>query len=79
MHSSIESHKADDPFCKDVWAKLAADPAGVDKFSICKNPLYYPKGVKRRRWVVPTLLRPMLIKYFHDSPLAGHLGAYKTS
>jgi hypothetical protein len=79
VYSSIESHQTDDPFCKDVRAKLVADPAEVDKFSIFKNLLcYYPKGAKRRRWVVPTLLRPMLIKYFHDSPLAGHLGAFKT-
>jgi len=78
VYSSIESHKADDPFCKDVKAKLVADPAGVDKFSICKNLLfYYPKGAKRRRWVVPTLLRPVLISCFHDSLLAGHFGAFK--
>ena len=73
VYSSIESHLADDRFCKDVRAKLVTDPAEVDKYSIFKNLLcYYPKGAKRRRWVVPTLLRPMLIKYFHDSPLAGH-------
>ena len=79
VYSSIESHKADDPFCKDVRAKLGADTATMDKFSVCKNLLcYYPKGAKRRRCIAPTLLRPMLIKYFHDSPLAGHLGAFKT-
>ena len=79
VYTSIESHQADDPFCKDLNAKSAADPAGVDKFSICKNLLcYYPMGAKRRRWVVPTLSRPMLISYFHDSPLAGHLRAFKT-
>jgi len=79
VYSSIETHQSDDPFCKDGRAKLVAEPAEVDKFSVCKNlPCYYPKGAKRRRCVVPTLLRPMLIKYFHDTPLAEHLGAFKT-
>ena len=41
MYSSIDSHQADDPFYKDVSAKLVADPAEVDKFTVCKNLLCY--------------------------------------
>ena len=26
----------------------------------------------------PEVLRPMLIKYFHDSTISGHLGAFKS-
>jgi len=37
VYSSIESHQADDPFSKDVRAKLVAKPAEVDKFTVCKN------------------------------------------
>jgi hypothetical protein len=37
-----------------------------------------PKGAKRRRWVVPVLIRPMVLKYFNDSVGSGHLGARKT-
>ena len=34
VYSSIESHQADDPFCKDVRAKFVAEPAEVDKFTV---------------------------------------------
>jgi hypothetical protein len=46
LYSSIESHQADDRICKDVRAKLVADPAKVRKFSVFKNLLCYPKGAK---------------------------------
>jgi hypothetical protein len=26
----------------------------------------------------PGVLRPMVLKYFHNSPMSGHLGAFKT-
>jgi hypothetical protein len=51
----------------------------VTKFRLYNNLLcYQPKGAKTRRKVAPALLRTMLLKYFHDSPVARHLGAYKT-
>ena len=40
--------------------------------------MLHSKGAKRCRWVVSSILRPMLLKYLHDSALAGHLGAFKT-
>jgi hypothetical protein len=39
---------------------------------------YYPKGDKARRYTVPGLSRHMLIKYYHDSPISGHLVAFNT-
>jgi len=44
------------------------------KFTVHNKLLcYYPKGAKARRYAVPELLRHMLLKYFHDSPISGHL------
>ena len=40
-----------------------------------KDVLYFPKEAKRGRWVVPELLRTMLLQYFHDYSFGGHLGA----
>lgn len=48
-------------------------------FQMSKVPLsYYSKGARRRQLVGPASLWPMLLKYFHDSGLSGHLHAHKT-
>jgi hypothetical protein len=49
------------------------------KFTVHNKLLcYYPKWAKARRYAILGLLGPMLIKYFHDSLILGHLEAYKT-
>jgi hypothetical protein len=79
VYSSIAEHQAGDPFCEDLRQKIVTRQGGMDNFHIHRDLVcFYPKGAKRRRWVVPTILLPMLLKYFHDSALAGHLGAYKS-
>ena len=76
VYSSIGEHQAGDPFCKDLKHKIVTAQAGVHNFHIHKDLVcFYPKGAKRRRWVVATIFRPKLLRYFHDSALAGHLGA----
>jgi 5-methylcytosine-specific restriction endonuclease McrA len=39
---------------------------------------YQLKSAKTRRYAGPVLLRPMLLKYFYNSPMSGHLGSFKT-
>ena len=79
VYSSLEEHQMSDQLCKDLRQKIATNSPGSENFQIRKNLVCYnPKGAKRGRWVIPSILRPMLLHYFHDSVLAGHLGAFKT-
>jgi len=79
VYSSLEEHQVTEPFCEDIKRKIITKSVGAENFQVRKNLLcFFPKGAKRCRWVVPLLLRPMLLKYFHDSALAGHLSAFKT-
>jgi len=79
VYFSIAEHQSDEPSCVDLRQKLVTGQPGTDNFLIYRDLVcFHPKGAKGRRWVVPTILRPMLLKYFLNSALAGHLGAFKT-
>jgi len=79
VYSSLEEHQKQDPFCVDLRDKIQVGQGGDDNFQMSKGLLcYYPKGARRRRWIVLVSLSTMLLKYFHDSVLSGHLGAPKT-
>ena len=79
VYSSLEEHQMNDVWCKDMKQRVITDVSGTQNFKIRKNLLcFHPKGANRCRWVVPSILKSMLLKYFHDSVLAGHLGAFKT-
>jgi len=79
VYSSLETHQEEDSFCTDLRGKILAGEASVDKFQVQGNRLsYYPKGAKRRRWVVPAAMKMMILKYFHESVLSGQLRARKT-
>jgi len=79
VYSSLKEHQENDAFCMEVLKKIQDKQTGVENFQVHKGLLcYFPKRSKRRRWVIPPVLRPMLLKYFHDAVLAAHLGAWKT-
>jgi hypothetical protein len=78
VYSSLEDHQKEVSFCKDLRDKVQAGRGWVDNFQVQRDRLcFYPKGARRRR-IVPVSLRPMLLTYFHDAVLSGHLGARKT-
>ena len=79
VYSSLEEHQAQDEYCKRVQGEILEQRPGAENFHTHKGLLcYFPKRAKRRRWVVLAILRPMLLKYFHDAVISGHLGAWKT-
>ena len=79
VYSSLEEYQAEDEFCKNEKRKIEADPTTISNFCIHKKIVcFFPNRAKRRRWVVPATLRPMLLSYFNDSAMAGHLGSFKT-
>ena len=79
VYSSLGKHQKGDSYCADLLSKIQASRGSVDSFQIWKDLLcFYPKRAKRRIWLVPVSLRPMLLNYFHTSVLSGNLGSRKT-
>ena len=79
VYSSLHEHQLNDQFCENIRQKIASNLPGAEDFQIRRSLVcYVPRGAKRSRWVVPLILRSMVLKYFHDSAFAGHLGAFKT-
>ena len=79
VYTSLGEHQKDDSFCQDIVTRIRTNLSGAENFREHRGLLcYFPKQARRRRWVVPSVLRPMLLKYFHDSVFSAHLGAWKT-
>jgi hypothetical protein len=78
VYSSLEEHQKSDAFCTDLVSKVQGKEAAATNFQIYKGLVcYFPKRARRRWWIVPLPLRQMLLKYFHDTAMAGHLGGEK--
>jgi hypothetical protein len=78
VYSSLGEHQGEDMFCKDIKERVLRAKPEFESYQIHKDPTcYFPKGARRCRWLVPSVLRCMTLKYFHDSALSGHLGAFK--
>jgi len=79
VYSSLQEHQGDDVLCQDLKTKVENKIAAAGNFCIHNGLLcYFPKKARRRRWVEPSSLRSILLQYFHNGILAGHLGARKT-
>jgi len=76
VYSSLKEHQENAVFCVEVLKKIQHKQTDDENFQVHKGLLcYFPKLSRSRRWVVPSLLRPMLLQNFHDAALAAHLGA----
>jgi hypothetical protein len=63
VYTSLEDEQKKDPWCKGVIEGLKRGGVNEHKFTVHNKLLcYYPKEAKARRYAVPGLLRPMLIK-----------------
>jgi hypothetical protein len=79
VYSSLAEHREKDVFCQDIRSLIRSANGDSGNYELNKGLLCYrPKGARSRRWLVPEALRPILLQYFHDGVLAGHLGAFKT-
>ena len=79
VYTSLKEHQDQDDFCQELLRKVRSKLTGGAKFVEHRGLLcWFTKNSRKRKWVVPKALRSMLLKYFHDSVFAAHLGAWKT-
>jgi hypothetical protein len=79
VYTSLESSQKEDDDCIRIRAGLARGDQAMQKFKIHNRLVcFHPRGIGRKRYVNPKQLQAMVMSYFHDSPLSGHLGMFKT-
>lgn len=78
VFQDIHSHQQQDPYITQQ-IKLVKTNKGDPNFSIINNILVHklPNQTKSRV-VIPQKLFPLLFKFYHEAPTAGHLGIFKT-
>jgi len=79
VYSSLDEHQKQDEFCKKIQDQIQGKWTGAEGFQVYRGLLcYFPKRAKRRRWIMPPILRNMLLKYYHDAVFSALLGTWKT-
>jgi hypothetical protein len=77
LFENIATHQRSDCGLKAIIDRLSL--GDVPGYSLEKGVLLCKARYARRpKIIVPQVLVPPLLAYFHDSPLGGHLGARKT-
>jgi hypothetical protein len=77
LFENFTTHQPSDPDLKAMIDRLSL--GDVLGYSLEKGVLLCKARYDRRlKIIVPQVLVPHLFAYFHDSPLAGHLGVRKT-
>jgi transposase InsO family protein len=76
---SVSEHQKKDPFCRTIYQKVIQGDRTVKNFKLVHGALVYqPVRARAKRYLLPEPLRPMVLEYFHSSPLSAHLGMSKT-
>ncbi|RXN29484.1 reverse ribonuclease [Labeo rohita] len=81
----LKQLQEDDPVVGNLIRNLEGD--GMDEEHVVQDGLLYYKDpkvtcglhpMKQLKLFLPTVVRPTVLKYYHDHPTAGHLGVTKT-
>jgi hypothetical protein len=68
-----------DPFCKTIYRKVTQGDQTVRNFKLLNGALIYHLSRGHvKRYLLPELLRPMELEFFHSSHLSAHLGMTET-
>lgn len=76
--SSLPDYQRNDPELKNIISQIE-NKQKVQHFEIKSKILRYKKNQKcASKVVVPKVLQPVIIKFFHDTTISGHMGVKKT-
>jgi len=62
VYTSLREYQQRDSWCQDLLRKVERKETAGNKFRFCKGLLcFFPKGARRRRWVIPSSLRSTIL------------------
>jgi hypothetical protein len=62
---SIPDHQKKDPFCREIYRRLAEGDPGVRQFKLMNGAVVYQSHRSRpKRYLLPEALIPMVLEYF---------------